>query len=92
MAQVRSELGLVLQEGNFRVVKKALKAGEHIQSHNHPEANILFTLVKGRVQAFINDDQTFDLEPGKLLSFDGDNYIKANILEDSEIFITLINK
>lgn len=92
MAQVKENAGVVLQERNFTVVKKVGKKGDSIQKHNHPEANVTFTVVKGRVKAFINETDVFELEPGKILHFDGDNYINAEFLEDSEAFVTLILK
>lgn len=92
MAVVKSEVGIVLQEKNFTVVKKEGKKGDLIKKHNHPEANVTFTVVKGKVRAFINETESFDLEPGKILHFDGDNYINAEFLEDSEAFVTLILK
>lgn len=92
MAQVKDNSGIVLKEHNFTVVKKVGKAGDLIARHNHPEANVTFTVVKGKVQAFINDTETFELVPGKILQFDGDNYINAEFLENSEAFVTLILK
>lgn len=63
-----------------------------IPKHNHAEAYIIFTVVKGAVRAFINDEEIHDLTPGDILYFDGDNYISIEFLEDGEFFVTLINK
>ncbi len=87
-----NNVGLVLEESNFKVVKKSLKAGDSISRHNHPGANILFTVVKGRVELIYNDEEVNNLKPGDVFHFEGENYIKANIIEDSEIFVTLIKK
>lgn len=92
MAQVKDKAGIVLQEKNFTVVKKVGKKGDLIQKHNHPEANVTFTVVKGKVRVFINETEEFELEPGKIFHFDGYNYINAEFLEDSEAFVTLILK
>lgn len=43
----KNELGLLFQGPNFVVVKKGGKAGEKVENHNHPEANVVFTVVKG---------------------------------------------
>lgn len=91
MAKILENEGLLVNENGFKLVKKVAKSGESIPKHNHPEANILFTVVKGEVEAFI-DEERFLLTPGKNLSFDGNGYIRANIVQDSEIFITLIDK
>lgn len=90
--QVKSEAGLIVQEKSFRVVKKVAKKGDKILKHNHPEALITFTVVKGRVSVYIDDAFVDELVPGKLLQFDGDQYINAEFLEDSEVFITIIIK
>lgn len=38
-------LGIILDEKNFKLVKKVLKKDEEILKHNHPQSNILFTAV-----------------------------------------------
>lgn len=92
MVQVRENAGLVLQEKDFTVVKKTGKKGDLIEKHNHPEANVIFTVVKGKIKVFINERDSYELSPGQILHFDGDNYINAQLLEDSEAFVTLILK
>lgn len=92
MIQVKDNTGIVLKESNFTVVKKVGNSGDKIAKHNHPEANVTFTVVKGKVKAFINETESYELIPGKILAFDGDNYINAEFLEDSEAFVTLIKK
>ena len=47
IAKELNGLGIILQEKNFALAKKVLKKDEKIQKHNHPTANILFTVVKG---------------------------------------------
>ena len=43
---VKKELGLLFQGPNYVIVKKGGKAGEKVEKHNHPEANVIFTVVK----------------------------------------------
>ena len=43
---VNQELGLLFQGPNYVIVKKGGKAGEQVEKHNHPEANVVFTVVK----------------------------------------------
>ncbi|KAF1678752.1 cupin domain-containing protein [Veillonella sp. R32] len=88
----KNELGLLFQGPNFIVVKKGGKAGEHVENHNHPEANVVFTVVKGKVDVRLNQDEQHILTPGTVLQFNGDNFIQATLLEDSEFVVTLINK
>lgn len=84
--------GLQTSNKNFKLVKKVGVQGDKIAKHNHPEALVLFTVTKGEVQVFLNDNEEHILTPGKLLHFDGDNYINATFLADSEVFVTLVNK
>ena len=84
--------GLVFSKDKFNVVKKVGGKGDLIPKHNHAEAYIIFTVVKGAVRVFLNDEEIHDLTPGDILYFDGDNYINVEFLEDGEFFVTLINK
>lgn len=87
-----SKEGVQIKQNQFKLVKKRGSIGDKIQKHNHPEAYVLFTVVKGKVKVFLNDSEEYIVESGNLLNFDGDNYISAEFLEDSEIFVTLITK
>ena len=78
---VNQELGLLFQGPNYVIVKKGGKAGEQVEKHNHPEANVIFTVTEEHV-----------LVPGQVLEFNGDNYIQATLVEDSEFVVNLIHK
>ena len=86
------EKGLLKKHDRFKLVKKVGEKGEIIAKHNHPEALVVFTCVKGEIQVILNDEEVHIVEPGKVLHFDGDNYINAEFLEDREVFVTLIHK
>ena len=45
---VKKDLGLLFQGPNYVIVKKGGKAGEKVEKHNHPEANVIFTVVKAQ--------------------------------------------
>ena len=75
------EAGLLKNHDRFKLVKKVGKKGDLIAKHNHPE-----------VQVHLNDDEVHIVEPGKVLHFDGDNFINAEFLTDGELFVTLVNK
>ena len=92
VGEVKNAAGLVFAKDKFNVVKKAGVKGDLIPKHNHAEAYIIFTVVKGAVRAFLNDEEIHDLTPGDILYFDGDNYINVEFVEDGEFFVTLINK
>lgn len=92
MIVVKDTEGVVLQKENYTIIKKVGDAGSSIPKHNHPEANVVFTVVKGVIEVTMNEDEVYELTPGKVLSFDGDNYISAKLIENSEAFVTLILK
>ena len=83
---VKQELGLIFDGPNYKIVKKGGVAGDQVEKHNHPEANVIFTVVKGKVNVFLI------LTPGEVLHFDGNNYIQATLVEDSEFIVNLIHK
>lgn len=89
---VKQELGLLYKGENYVIVKKGGVAGEQVEKHNHPEANVIFTVVKGKVQVFLNETEEHVLVPGQVLEFDGHNYIQATLVEDSEFVVNLITK
>ena len=41
---VKEELGLLFKGPNFVIVKKSGVAGNQVEKHNHPEANVIFTV------------------------------------------------
>lgn len=89
---VKQDLGLLFEGPNYMIVKKGGAAGEQIEKHNHPEANVIFTVIKGKVQVFLNETEEHLLTPGQILQFNGDNYIQATLVEDSECIVNLIRK
>ena len=69
MAKVAENLGVAVQGSDYTVVKKAGKKGETVEKHDHPEANVLFTVVKGHMEVTIGDKDVFNVVPGQILSF-----------------------
>ena len=49
-----------------------------VENHNHPEANVVFTVVKGKVAVQLNQEEEHVLTPGTVLQFNGDNFISSN--------------
>ena len=73
---VKKELGLLFQGPNYVIVKKGGKAGEKVEKH----------------QVFLNETEEHVLVPGEVLEFNGDNYIQATLVEDSEFIVNLVHK
>lgn len=89
---VKNEAGLLFNKGNFKLVKKILKKDEKIAKHNHEDEEIIFTVLKGKMEMFLNETEKHVLVPGDVLHFDGINFINGSALEDSEVSVTLIKK
>lgn len=92
LGTVENKAGLLFKGNNFKVVKKVINLGEQIPSHNHEDEEIIFSVLKGKMEMFLNGEEKHILVPGDILHFDGKNFISGNALEDSEINITLILK
>ncbi|WP_277219175.1 DUF1637 domain-containing protein [Peptoniphilus vaginalis] len=89
---VGSMPGKVFNEKEFTLVKKVLAPGEIIEKHKHPGFTVLVTIVKGEIKVLLNDEEDREFEPGKVLKFDGENYISIEAVKASEFFVTLIKK
>ena len=48
--------------------------------------------MKGEIKVLLNDEEDREFEPGKVLKFDGENYISIEAVKSSEFFVTLIKK
>ena len=92
LGTVENKAGLLFKGNNLKVVKKVINLGEKIPSHNHENEEIIFSVLKGKMEMFLNGEEKHILVPGDILHFDGKNFISGNALEDSEINITLILK
>ena len=89
-AVIGEKTGLVFNESSFKVVKKVLQRGDVIPRHHHPGDTVLFTVVKGQMNVCINGKENYEVGPGKMLKFNGQNYIQAVAAADSIVFVTLI--
>ena len=84
--------GVLKQHERFKIVKKQGEKGDQIPKHHHPLELVVFTVVKGKVQVWLDDNETHIVEPGKVLHFDGEHFIQAEFLEAGEVVVTLIVK
>ena len=89
---VKNEAGLLFTGENFKLVKKILKKDEKIAKHNHENEEIIFIVLKGKMEMFLNETKKHVLAPGDILHFDGRNFINGSALEDSEVSVTLVKK
>ena len=89
---VKNDAGLLFTGENFKLVKKILKKDEKIAKHNHENEEIIFIVLKGKMEMFLNETEKHVLVPGDILHFDGRNFINGSALEDSEVSVTLVKK
>ncbi len=88
---LKKEDGVIFKTDKVMIVRHNKKVGENIEKHNHPGANIYFSLMEGEVTVTLNDDEKHNLLPGNILNFNGENYISAEIIKDAKIQVTLVN-
>ena len=66
---VKNDIGIIFKHDNYKVFKKRGKKGEVISNHNHPNEEIVFSLIKGKVRGVLNDTEEYYLEIGDVLNF-----------------------
>lgn len=92
LGKVITEQGQVVNNQDVMVVHLHLKEGETIPPHNHPGRQIFFTLVEGQVEVYLNEEETYLLEPKKVLDFDGEVIASIKALKESDAFVYLVVK
>ena len=55
VGNVKNEIGVLFSKDNFMLIKKKLKKDEKIEKHNHENEEIIFTVLKGKVEVFLNE-------------------------------------
>lgn len=76
----------------YDVIKKSLANNEVVDRHNHPGKDVIITIVNGKIKVLFVDDEKYELTPGKILKFDGENFVTIKAKEPSQFFVTLIKK
>lgn len=79
-----------MQTEQFTVVKKALKKGEQLKRHNHEGDSVIFTVLSGKMNVVLNDNEKHEINVGQVLNFDGKYFIQGEAAEDSVIMVTLV--
>jgi len=57
VGNVKNEIGVLFSKDNFMLIKKKLKKDEKIEKHNHENEEIIFTVLKGKVEVFLNEKE-----------------------------------
>jgi quercetin dioxygenase-like cupin family protein len=71
-----------------QTIRLSLDEGEEIAPHQHPDRQIVFHLLSGAVDLTLGEE-TYELTPGDVARFDGDQYVSPTALTDSEALLVL---
>jgi quercetin dioxygenase-like cupin family protein len=69
-----------------RTVRLELDAGEDIPRHTHAGTNVVFHLLTGRLNLTL-DDETYALNAGEVIRFDGSREVSPAAVKDSTALI-----
>jgi len=78
-----------LFEGSPRTVRVTLDEDGEIAEHNHPGTDILFFVVDGSLELRL-DDETYRLEDGDIVRFDGERMIAGQADEPTTALVVLV--
>lgn len=92
LGNILKDYGRVFESEDLLVVHMKLEAGQTIAPHDHPKQEIFFTVVSGKVEVYLDEEESNVLEPKKVLNFKGERRISAKALEDSDVFVYLVNR
>lgn len=86
------EYGKIFDNEDLMLVHMNLKEGQTIPSHNHKGQEIFFMVVSGKVEVLLNEQEKHILEVKKVLNFKGEINISVKALEESDVFVYLVNR
>ena len=75
-------------EGDPLTIRLSLEAGESVPAHQHPEEQIVFHLLEGRVNVSLGDT-VHEVTAGEVVRFDGNQDVSPEALEDSTALLVL---
>lgn len=75
-------------EGEPRVVRLVLDAGESVPEHSHPGATVLLLVRQGTLDVTV-DGETHTLGGGDLLRFDGEQPVAPTAREETVALVIL---
>ncbi|GAB3663610.1 cupin domain-containing protein [Halopiger thermotolerans] len=77
-------------DGEPKTIRLALEEGEEIPPHQHPDREIVFHVLEGRVSiALGDDDHDHEVAAGELIRFDGAQEIAPTALADTTALLVL---
>ena len=74
-----------------RTIRLQIEADEHLPKHRHPESNVVLYVLEGILELTLGDD-SYDLEQGDVVRFDGDQPISPHALTESTALLVFAPK
>ncbi|WP_226479194.1 cupin domain-containing protein [Natrinema amylolyticum] len=81
----------VFEEHSPRTVRLQLAADERVPEHRHPESNVVLYVHSGAIELTLGDE-VYDLEPGDVVQFDGDQDVSPYAVDDSTALVVFAPK
>ncbi|WP_101297986.1 cupin domain-containing protein [Halegenticoccus soli] len=79
---------VVFPDAEPRTVRLRLAAGERVPAHRHPGRRVVLHVLSGRL-ALDLDDETYPVEAGEVIRFDGEREISPLAETDSVALVVL---
>lgn len=74
-----------------KVVRLSLAAGEGVPAHSHPDTDVLFYQVEGRLDLRL-DDETYELAAGDAVTFAGEADVEPTAVADSTALVAFFER
>jgi len=74
-----------------RTVRLQLEADDRMPKHRHPESNVVLYVLEGTLELTLGN-QSYDLEQGAVVRFDGDQPISPHALTASAALLVFAPK
>lgn len=74
-----------------KTIRLVLEAGQTIAPHQHPDRQIVFHVLEGRLSVTL-DDESYELAAGDVARFDGDHYVSPEAIEASTALLVLAER
>ncbi|MGQ3413139.1 cupin domain-containing protein [Natrinema sp. LN54] len=81
----------VFEDRTPRTVRLRLHADERVPKHRHPESNVVIHVITGAVELTLGE-AVYDLEPGDVVRFDGDQDVSPYAVEESTALVVFAPK
>ncbi|MFC6614797.1 cupin domain-containing protein [Halopenitus salinus] len=72
-------------------IRLRLDAGERVEPHDHPDRHVVVYLIEGEIEMHLGSE-TYDLDAGDAVRFDGDQAISPVATADSTALVLLAEK